>query len=465
MKSVYILATLTAITNAWTVEVCTDAADRLGVKDISFPSLILPGGKVEVEVKHIPMEPVSKGSVRIDLLVEGIKVHSELKDICQVVDNCHIAAFHLSTSKFELSLPDHIPAGFKTTLKIVYNDHNGNLLSCVDMHEVNVQRNRVDEKLVFAEKTLGLSLSELDFLFKSWRAERGIAFESSEQIYRKRVFADNLQSVALHNLGKHSYSKAMNHFGALTPDEFKQSYFGYNGPQRVNRTSFQVDDNLLSRSLSDIPESIDWVAKGAVTPVKNQGACGSCWAFSTTGALEGAYFVKNGKLLSFSEQDLVSCDKTDQGCNGGLMDNGFAFIQRNGGLCLEADFPYIASAGVCKKCQVVPGSAPKSVHDLEHTEQAMKEALSKQPVAIAIEADQMSFQFYSKGVLTGNCGQNLDHGVLAVGYGTLNGVPYWKVKNSWGGQWGMNGYINLQRGKSVTGGQCGLLLSASYPEL
>merc|ERR1712072_448577 len=211
--------------------------------------------------------------------------------------------------------------------------------------------------------------------------------------------------------------------------------------------------------------SIDWVAKGAVTPVKNQKHCGSCWAFSSTGALEGAYFVASGKLVSLSEEDLVQCDTAhDHGCRGGLMDNAFKFVEKNG-IASEADYPYTSGYGTTGSCK----------SDLEHRpvvtiesytdvpsgdENALKAAASKQPVAVAIEADKSAFQLYSGGVLDNpGCGQQLDHGVLLVGYGTDSGKDYWKVKNSWGASWGEQGYIRMVRNKN----QCGIAQMPSYP--
>ena len=231
-------------------------------------------------------------------------------------------------------------------------------------------------------------------------------------------------------------------------------------------------------SSNNLPESVDWVKAGAVTPVKNQGQCGSCWSFSTTGALEGAYYNTYGTLTSFSEQQLVDCDNRkhggkDMGCNGGLMDNAFSWIEKNGGLCTEADYPYFSgdtkSPGDCKtSCDVVGKSAVTEFTDVRsNSDVDMMTALSKQPVSIAIQADQKDFQLYKSGVFTGSCGTKLDHGVLAVGYGTLDGEDYYKVKNSWGTTWGDDGYILLGRGDEYNKGkgQCGMLQQASYPEV
>lgn len=223
-------------------------------------------------------------------------------------------------------------------------------------------------------------------------------------------------------------------------------------------------------------ESVDWVKAGAVTPVKNQGQCGSCWSFSTTGALEGAYFIRYGRLVSFSEQQLVSCDNRqnggrDMGCNGGLMDNAFKWIEKNGGLCTEDAYPYTSgttkSAGTCEtSCSNVDNSKIHSFADVPaKSDDNMMAALNVQPVSIAIQADQKDFQLYKSGVFGGDCGTKLDHGVLVVGYGSMDGEDYYRVKNSWGTTWGDEGYIYLGRGEEYNNGagQCGMLMQASYP--
>jgi len=207
-----------------------------------------------------------------------------------------------------------------------------------------------------------------------------------------------------------------------------------------------------------------------VTPVKNQQQCGSCWAFSTTGSLEGAWQIASGKLVSLSEQQLVDCSKAEgnMGCGGGLMDNGFKYLEENAA-CTEESYPYLAKNGQCtaSSCTVgVPKGSVTGFKDVEtDDEQALMEAVSKGPVSIAIEADHQAFQFYSGGVLKKACGTRLDHGVLVVGYGESNGVKFWKVKNSWGESWGEQGYIELERENSPDGkaGECGLLSQPSYP--
>jgi len=254
---------------------------------------------------------------------------------------------------------------------------------------------------------------------------------------------------------------AMNQFGDMPFEEFHAKYTGFKGAR---------SEHLRSKNTADLSSvvaaaDVDWTTKNAVTEVKNQGQCGSCWAFSSTGAVEGAWAIAKSKLTSLSEQQLMDCSKDEgnESCEGGLMDSAFQYLVSGGGSCAEADYPYLERDQTsCKKC--TPVATISSFTDVGHTEADLEAAVTKQPVAVAIEADQEAFQFYSSGVLTGDCGTQLDHGVLAVGYGTYtDGNKYWKVKNSWGATWGMSGFILIQKGKAQDGGQCGILLAASYP--
>jgi C1A family cysteine protease len=292
-------------------------------------------------------------------------------------------------------------------------------------------------------------------------------------------FANNDDIIELTNAEKLPYQLGHNEFSHMSLDEFRDyMHLGLGRSDPIEPATFihEAPTNKAS-----IPDSVDWSTQGAVTPVKDQGQCGSCWSFSATGALEGAYYLKNGNLKSYSEQHLVSCDTTDSGCNGGLMDNAFAWAKSNGGLCLESDYVYTSGtsgkSGSCEasSCSKDTGIAPKSYTDVQKfSDDSMMSALAQQPVSIAIEADQSAFQLYKSGVLTAACGSRLDHGVLAVGYGTwTDGTDYYKVKNSWGESWGMDGYILLERGntdninfRGQNAGQCGILSGPpSYPNL
>ena len=305
--------------------------------------------------------------------------------------------------------------------------------------------------------------------FTEWVEFFNIDFKSDEHfhdIYQK--WQSNHKFIEEVNGKNLSYVLGHNQFSGMDSEDFRQ-YLGYSGipmDRIFNKPEFELDIMLS--------EEVDWVKKGAVTEVKDQGQCGSCWSFSTTGALEGAYFVKYGNLETFSEQQLVDCDTfknggRDMGCNGGLMDHAFAWIEKNGGLCSGSDYPYVSgetkTAGTCKKtCSIVENSKIASFYDVEpSSDAAMMAAVSQQPIAIAIEADQREFQLYKSGIFTGVCGNKLDHGVLLVGYGP----DYYLVKNSWGLSWGDGGYIKLGLGPEFNNGdgQCGMLLQGSYPKV
>jgi len=242
----------------------------------------------------------------------------------------------------------------------------------------------------------------------------------------------------------------INQFTDLTAIEFEKIFLGYI-PRDAPRNEAQVP-------ASNQPNvEVDWVSKGAVTAIKDQGQCGSCWAFSTTGSMESAVYLKSGNLTPLSEQELVDCSGSsgNQGCNGGLMDNAFKWIIQNGGLATETDYAYTAKDGTCKK--VASKSTISSYKDIPAKDEAtLKTAVQMQPIAIAVDARK--WQTYSSGVFAG-CGAliQLDHGVLAAGYSDAGG--YWLVKNSWGTSWGEKGFIRLKAGAN----ECGLANAASYP--
>lgn len=315
-----------------------------------------------------------------------------------------------------------------------------------------------------ADKSSWRTDEEVMTMYEAWLAKHGKVYNAlGEKDRRFEIFKDNLRYIDEHNAQDHTYKLGLNRFADLTNEEYRSTYLGTKKSIRKKKFS-----NRYAPKVGDkLPESVDWRKEGAVVGVKDQGSCGSCWAFSTISAIEGINKLVTGQLVSLSEQELVDCDTSyNEGCNGGLMDYAFEFIINNGGIDSEEDYPYKGYDGKCdqyrKNAHVV------SIDDYEdvpaYNEVALQKAVSKQPVAVAIEGGGRDFQLYESGVFTGRCGTSLDHGVTAVGYGTDDGVDYWIVRNSWGASWGEEGYIRMKRNLlGARTGICGIAMEASYP--
>ncbi|XP_044022897.1 cathepsin L.1 [Siniperca chuatsi] len=314
-----------------------------------------------------------------------------------------------------------------------------------------------------------ISLEELEF--HAWKLKFGRSYSSpSEEAHRRQIWVSNRKLVLVHNImadeGIKSYRLGMTYFADMENEEYKrlisQGCLGsFNASVSRRGSSF-----LRLPGGADLPESVDWRDKGYVTDVKDQKQCGSCWAFSATGSLEGQTFRKTGKLVSLSEQQLVDCSGKygNMGCMGGLMDYAFQYIQDNGGIDTEDSYPYEAEDGQCRYNPATIGAKCTGFVDVKQgDEDALKEAVATiGPVSVAIDASHVSFQLYESGLYDEpECSSSeLDHGVLAVGYGSDNGHDYWVVKNSWGLGWGDNGYIMMTRNKH---NQCGIATASSYP--
>jgi len=329
------------------------------------------------------------------------------------------------------------------------------------------------KKLILLALVIGVActLPMEDPAWREFKLQFGKFYKDpNAEVARYAIWKQKLKEIAEHNSNsKHTYKKGLNHFSDLTHEEFRQQMGGcYKLP--ANYTADKSEGStFLPPSNVEIPDEVDWRQQGYVTPVKNQGQCGSCWSFSTTGSLEGQIFKKTGTLPSLSEQNLVDCSKSygNQGCHGGWMDWAFKYIRDNKGIDSEQGYPYYArELGYCYyNAQYNTATDTGFVDIPSGDENALKQAVATiGPISVAIDATKPSFMSYRSGVYIeptcGNTLANLDHAVLVVGYGTENGQDYWLVKNSWDTYWGDQGYIKMARNRND---QCGIALKASYP--
>lgn len=283
--------------------------------------------------------------------------------------------------------------------------------------------------------------------FENFVAEyRERQYASDEEVLsRFDIFKKNVEHIDATNALNLSYKLSVNQFTDMTPEEFSKSH-GYQNLEANAMFRGVARSKVDLTGVVSAPETVDWVSAGAVTPVKDQGQCGSCWSFSTTGTLEGSYQIATGKLLSLSEQQLVDCDTGyDQGCNGGLPEKALGYEKKHD-ICSESSYRYTARGGSCRSagCSVaIPRGSITGVHEVQNSESALMAAVAGRPVSIAVDAGP--FQSYHSGILSDCSGRSLDHAVLLVGYGS----GYWKVKNSWAASWGENGYIRMRRGGNL----------------
>jgi len=296
--------------------------------------------------------------------------------------------------------------------------------------------------------------------FTQWMTDFNKVYASHEFFHRYNSFKTNMDYVEKWNAQNSLTVLGLNNLADISNEEYRKTYLG-------TFTDETPQQNVVTEAdfVGPLADTVDWRTKGAVTAIKDQGQCGSCWSFSATGAIEGINLLKAGRLTSVSEQNLMDCSTSygNQGCDGGLMTSAFKYVIANKGIDTEASYPYTAKQGTCHYTTANLGGTIANYKTISAgSESALTSALNTQPVSVAIDASHNSFQLYKSGIYYESAcsSSRLDHGVLAIGYGSDSTGDYYIVKNSWGTSWGMKGYINMSRGRN---NNCGIATQAAYP--
>ncbi|ESQ54998.1 hypothetical protein EUTSA_v10027165mg [Eutrema salsugineum] len=307
---------------------------------------------------------------------------------------------------------------------------------------------------------------EVGFIYKTWMSNHGKRYVNSlgEKENRFQIFKENLRFIDQHNAKNLSYQLGVTRFADLTVQEYQELFSQTLKPRqrdlRISRRYVPLDVDLL-------PESVDWRNEGAVSEIKDQGTCNSCWAFSSVASVEGINKIVTGELVTLSEQELVDCNTENNGCYGnGWMDVAFQYLINNNGLDSQMNYPYNAVQGYCNhqknnstKIVTIDGYEDVPAND----EASLKKAVAHQPVSVGFDKKSQEFMLYKSGIYNGPCGTALDHALVIVGYGSENGHDYWIVRNSWGTRWGDAGYAKVARNFENPTGICGIAMVASYP--
>jgi len=322
--------------------------------------------------------------------------------------------------------------------------------------------------LVVCFFALARAFTEIEYTgaFSEWLTFHDKMYTAEEFQNRYIIFKDNMDFVASWNAAGDSETVlGLNKFADMTNDEYRNTLLGFK--PKGKPAVLEPSSPVVGKIHIGLPLSVDWRLNGSVTPVKDQGQCGGCWAFSAVGSVEAAHYKAKGNLVSLSEQNLIDCSDAEgnKGCGGGEMDDAFKYIIKNNGIDTESSYPYHAKNEKCAFSAANVGATISAYKDvLKDSETELTNAIATVgPVSVAIDASHKSFQLYTSGVYyEKKCSsKKLDHGVLAVGYAVDKaGLDYYIVKNSWGADWGQSGYIWMSRNKN---NNCGIATSASYP--
>ncbi len=320
--------------------------------------------------------------------------------------------------------------------------------------------------LVLISATFAQTYEEMNFLWSSWKLKHGKEYENlAVEVFRFEVFIKNYKLIKRWNSAGNTATLALNEFADLTAEEFGALHLGTIPLADDYKTVVEVDS--FSSLIDSIPDSWDWRDQGAVTPVKNQGPCGSCWAFSTVASLESLYQITGHPLTELSVQQIVDCDTQNFGCNGGWPWKAINYVQKYG-LETEADYPYIGTKTTCRydAYLAIKNLTSGAAFVTPRSSDALKAAIYQQPVIVLVEADQSVFQFYASGVITSGCGSTLNHAITAVGYGQVSGQDAIAAKNSWGANWGAQGYVYISASTQYNSGlgACGILSQPQSPK-
>lgn len=317
------------------------------------------------------------------------------------------------------------------------------------------------------KESADLTLSAVGKVYTQWKADHKVNIHAAEDAFRMKIFSQNLEYINKHNSKPNTTFKlGLNKFAHLTLTEFATLHFGLVQPENRKNAPRNSTANVCNKAPLTVPDSIDWQAQGKVSKVKTQGQCGSCYATAAVDAVESLLAIATNKVNELSTQQILDCsyDYGNAGCCGGYPDYSFKYIVDNG-IVLESEYPY---KGVDGKCNI-PANGTKFVISgfidvTPNDSDALKIAVAKNPVSAAIDPYSQDFQLYKSGIITADkCGTSLEHTFSIVGYGTQNGLDFWKIKNAWGPEWGDNGYVYLERTAGKGPGACGINMIPSYP--